>query len=348
MNVRYGKSTAYLGMAGVLVLLLLFIPFSQQDTLKAVIIPASEYQILSRGGGTYSTVLTDNWTNQTLGAQNFLPERGGLIQYEAKRLGSSGSVRIGDTLAWIYSSAVMDKIFTLEGNISNLKASLEFERSGARETEIEAARLELDYAKTRHAEQLKVLERSKILLERNVITLAEYEIDERRERLDAIRVSIAEADLGSVLSGAQSSKLAIFMSQIEDEGRKLSNIKQVLAEMTFTSPISGQLFFPLDPDSLLMVAKTDSMVVILPIQRGLQGGIEWESNLILSGNGFQIEVTPAQILVEKQILRSAGKQLVLAKILLDNSDQKLRSGQLLEASLRYQSRSIFQLLMEMF
>lgn len=337
-----------MGLAAVLVLILLFVPFSQQDTLKAVVRPALEFQVLSLGGGTYSTVLTDNWSNQTLSTRGFVPERGGLIQFEAKQLHSRDLVSAGDTLATLYSSVVMDKIATLEGNINTLKASLEFEQSGARETEIEAARLELAYAKTRHAEQLKVLERSKILLDRNVITLQDYEQDERRERLDAIQVSIAEADLGSALSGAQSSRLNIFRSQIADESRKLSIVKQVLKEMTITSPISGQLFFPLDTDSLLMVGKTDSMVILLPIQRGLQGGVEWDSNLILKGTDFQIEVLPERLLVDNMILRSGSSQLVLARILVDNTNQKLRSGQLLEAAVRYKSRSVFQILKDLF
>ena len=206
----------------------------------------------------------------------------------------------------------------------------------------------MEYAKARHAEQLKVLERSKILLERNVITLAEYEIDERRERLDAIRVSIAEADLGSALTGAQSSRLEIFRSQIADEVRKLNITKQVLAEMTLTSPISGQLFFPLDTDSLLMVGNTDSMVVMLPIQKVSQGRVDWGSNLILKGYDFQIDIQPHQISLDNQILRSGKNQLILARILVDNSDQKLRPGQLLEATMSYESSSVFQILMDLF
>ncbi|NQV50170.1 MAG: hypothetical protein HQ507_06715 [Candidatus Marinimicrobia bacterium] len=348
MNVRHTKTTAYMGMAAVLLLILLFIPFSQHDTLKAVVLPALEFQILSIGSGTYATVLTDNWSNQTLTTRSFVPDRGGLIHYEARRLRGGGLVTVGDTLAALYSSTVMDKIATLEGNITTLRASLDYERSGARDTEIEAARLGLEYAKTRHAEQLKVLERSKILLERNVITLAEYEIDERRERLDAIRVSIAEADLGSALTGAQSSRLEIFRSQIADEVRKLNITKQVLAEMTLTSPISGHLFFPLDTDSLLMVGNTDSMVVMLPIQKGSQGRVDWGSNLILNGIDFQIEVQPQHISLENQILRSGNNQLVLARILVDNSAQKLRPGQLLETTMRYESRSVFQILKDLF
>ena len=136
MNVIHNKTTAYMGMAAVLLLILLFIPFPQHDTLKAVVLPAVEFQILSMGSGTYATVLTDNWSNQTLTTRSFVPDRGGLIQYEARRLRGGGLVTVGDTLATLYSSIVMDKIATLEGNITTLRASLDYERSGARDTEI--------------------------------------------------------------------------------------------------------------------------------------------------------------------------------------------------------------------
>ncbi len=347
MNVRHKRLTAYVALAVLLVLILVFVPFPQRSSLKAVVTPSAAFHVLSNGGGAFSTVLMDNWHNKTLASQNFVPQRGGMVQY-AGRGDSKGAVVSGDTLAHFISSSILDKIATLEGNISTLRAYLEFERSGGRESEIEAARLQLDYAKTRYSEQLKVLERSKILLDRNVITQQEYEIDARKERLNAIRVSIAEADLGSALTGAQISKLEVLRAQITDEENKLFLAKQLLADMTITSPISGQLFYPLDVDSLIMVGKTDSMVIVLPIQRGSQSSIEWQSNLILSGTDFELEVSPDQLSIDNQILGASNAQLVLARIIVDNSDNKLSSGQLLEASISFKSQSLFQIVREMF
>lgn len=348
MNVKQQQTTTFLGLSLALLLPLLFFPFPHGSSLKAVVEPVMEYHVLSEGNGSYSTALMDRWTNKTLEGLNFLPDRGGLIQYESNLRMQDEVVAAGDTLGWIYASSLLDKIATLKGNISTLKASLEFERSGSKASEVEAARQQLAYAETRHAEQVKVLERAKELLDRNVITLQEYEIDERRERLDAIRISIAQANLGSALSGAQRAKLDVYRSQIADEEQKLNIASDVLSQMTIISPITGQLFFPLDVDSLIMVGKTDTMVAMLPIQGGDTHLLELNTDLELKGSNFEMIVAQDQIKVDNQILRAGNDQLLLLRILVDNSDNKLRSGQLLEVYVRYEKQSVFQMIMDLF
>jgi len=336
-----------MGLAIVLILFLIFIPFPQNNSMKAVVSPTLEFQLLSNGGGDYSAVLLDNWKNKTISMENFIADRGGLIQYRASD-GNSGFITRGDTLGWLYSSTIMDRIVTLEGNISTLKASLDFERSGSKATEIEAARLQLTYAKTRLEEQQKILERSKSLLESQIIPQQEYDLEVRREKLDAIRVSIAEADLGSALSGAQTRKLDVYRTQIADEERKLNLVRDVLAQMTFISPISGNLFYPLPADTLLIVEDIDSLVVIIPLQGVTRNMIDLTSQVSLTAGDFQLDVHPEQIRIDDHVLRAGGEQFILARIRIDNPDHRVVPGQLLEASVHYTAKSVFQILKEMF
>jgi hypothetical protein len=222
MIVKHKRTSPYVAIASVLIVVLLFVPFPQGTSLKAVVSAASQYQIISNGSGSYSTIYQDLWRNRALESKTLVPDRGGLVLYTAKPGLSQGMITVGDTLAWLYSSTLVDKIVSLEGNISTLKASLEFERSGSKETEIQEARLQLTYAQTRLEEQQKILERTRSLLEGNIIPQQEYDLEVRKEKLDAIRVSIAEANLGSALSGAQSRKLDVYRTQIADEEKKLA------------------------------------------------------------------------------------------------------------------------------
>jgi len=347
MNVKHTKMTTYMVLGSVLILVLIFIPFPQGASLKALVSASNQFQVLSSGSGTYSTVLKDLWKNQTLNSSSMVPDRGGMIAYKANSAISQGAVVAGDTLGWLYSSTLSDRIVSLEGNINTLKASLEFERSGNKATEVRAARLRLTYAETRLEEQQKILERTKSLLDSKVIPQQEYDLEIRRERLDVIRVSIAEADLGSALSGAQTRKLDVFRSQIADEETKLALARDVLAQMTFISPITGQLFFPLAVDTLLTIEQVDTLIVTLPIQGGSHNRVDWTSQVYLKGPDFELRITPEQMQVDDRILRVGGEQLILVRIRIDNTAGLLVPGQLLEASVDFTAKSVFQMLREM-
>ncbi len=347
MNVKHKQTSSYIAIAAVLLVVLMFVPFPQGTSLKAVATSSKQFQVLSSGNGAYSTLLKDIWKNQTLSSSNWLPDRGGLVAYTANPALSRGSVAQGDTLGWLYSSTLADKIISLEGNINTLKASLEFEQSGSKATEMEAARLQLSFAKTRLEEQQKILERSKSLHEGKIIPQQEYDLEVRRERLDAIRVSIAEANLGSALSGAQPGKLDVYRSQIADEERKLTLARDVLSQMIFVSPFSGELFFPISQDTLLSIEQVDTLVVMLPIQGGSHSMVEWTSRLTLTGPDFELAVSPNQMQVDDHILRVGGEQLILVRIRIDNTAGVIVPGQLLEALVQFTSKSVFQMLKEM-
>ncbi|MBC8374683.1 MAG: hypothetical protein H8E26_01490 [FCB group bacterium] len=347
MIVKHKRTTPYIAIAAVLIVVLLFVPFPHGTSLKAVVTASNHFQVLSNGNGAYSTSHKDLWKNRTLSSRSLLPDRGGLVVYKANPQLSQGLVTAGDTLAWLYSSTLSDKIVSLEGNINTLKASLEFERSGSKETEIEAARLQLTYARARLEEQQKILERSKSLLEGKIIPQQEYDIEVRRERLDAIRVSIAEADLGSALSGAQTRKLDVFRAQIADEEKKMALARDVLSHMTFVSPLSGKLLFPLSEDTLMSVEQVDTLVAMLPIQGGSFNMVEWTSHLTLIGPNFEMNVSPEQMQVDDHILKVGSEQLILVRIRIDNTEGSLVPGQLLEASVKFSSRSVFQMLREL-
>ena len=348
MIVKHKRITPYIAIASVLIVVLMFVPFPQGTSLKAVVTASSQFQVISNGNGSYATIHRDLWGNRTLSSRSFVPDRGGLNLYKMNPALSQGLVAAGDTLAWVYSSTLSDRIVSLEGNIKTLQASLAFERSGSKQTEIDAARLNLTFAKTRLEEQQKILVRTKSLLDGKIIPQQEYDLEVRRERLDTIRVSIAEADLGSALSGAQSRKLDVIRSQIADEEKKLELARDVLMQMTFVSPLSGRLTFPLSQDTLISIDQVDTLVAMLPIQGGSHTTVEWTSQLTLIGPNFQQVVSPEQMLVDDHILRVGNDQLILVRIQLDNSEGLLVPGQILEASVKFSAKSVFQMLKDLF
>jgi len=346
MNVKTPQSSTFLLLAIVLGMVLLFVPFPNNQSLTGLVTPYSSYSILSDGNGAYSTSLTEAWTDQVLTAQHMVPDRGGLLEFQAPFRGLSQSrVEVGDTLAWLRSSEIETDIASLEGNLATLKATLRFERSGSRATEIEGAQLQLTFAKARHEEQKKILARSADLLSRNIISQQDYEQDLRRERLDAIRISIAEADLGSALTGAQSSKLEVIYTQIAEVERKLELSRKVQAAMVLTSPLRGQILFPLDTDSLISVVRVDTMVVQIPVSMEDINDADWRRDLQVRGHGISVDIPADEIQLKQQIYSIGSTQIVVLRVRLDNAEGALQIGQRLEVSFGQRSQSLFQLFM---
>ena len=309
---------------------------------------ASQFQVLDNGNGSYTSVHKDLWNNQVLSSGHLIPDRGGYIGYRANTLIQPGEIEAQDTLGWLYSSTLQEKMISLEGNLRTLKASLEFERSGSRASEIEGARQQLAYARTRLEEQQKIVERSKSLLAGNIISRQEYDVDVRRERLDSIRVSIAEANLGSALSGAQASRLDVIRSRIADEENKLATLLQLMDHLTIQSPISGHLHYSMSGDTLLSVDHIEHVVVLLPLHSAKTNPMGWASQITLHGPDFDMDIDPIDIHVDEHIQLVSGEQLILVRIRLDNSSRQLVVGQLLEASVDIESKSVIQMLAEMF
>lgn len=76
--------------------------------------------------------------------------------------------------------------------------------------------------------------------------------------------------------------------------------------------------------------------------------IEWTSQLTLIGPHFELNVSQDQMQVDDHILRVGSQQLILVRIRIDNTEGLLVPGQTLEVSVKFSSKSVFQMLAELF
>ena len=349
MNPKMPRTTSYLILVAVLALILLFLPLPQKSRHTGLVLPVAEYQIITNGNGSFEVALKDLWSNQNLKSDHVSADRDGLLAYHLNpALRGRQVVAVGDTLAWITSSNLESEILDLEGDLKTLRATLAFERSGSRETEIEAARQRLSYARTRYEEQQAILKRSEELFEKKFISQQEYDQDVSRERLDAIRISIAEADLASALTGAPVSKLAVIQSQIADVEQKLKLQRGLLQRMTLTSPLAGQLSFSMGPDTLLSIGQVDTVVVLIPIPAEPLASRALTADLRIQAAGRIIQAAPDQIKHDQQILNMGNRQMLLVRVRLPNPEGQLIPGQRLETAFLKQPSSVFQMILEMF
>jgi hypothetical protein len=349
MNIQHRQTQFYSLLAVALTLFLLFTPFPKNHTTTGIVKPLSEYSLISTGTGSFSTVLVDHWTDQQISRQSISSQRGGLMSFSTqKNISRSREIAIGDTLGTIYSSEVEAEIARLQGNIATLNASLALERSGSRQSVINGARLRLAYAKTRYEERKKILQRSADLLSRNIISQQEYDDDESQERLDSIRISIAEADLASALSGAQTAKLEVIKTQIAEEENKLELQLELYNALTLTSPISGRIDFPMSDDILWSVQKTDTLLVWIPVYSKDVTFSAFTGDLIVRAPGFERIIPGDEIQVSQKLYSLGSDQMVLLKARFPQGDPPLQLGERLDIVIKQGSKSVFSHILGLF
>ncbi len=318
----------------------MFLPLSENLNIKGRALPVTEWMLIDQGGGAIESLLINHNSNQRQILVYFTPERGAQCSYEVDPTALDGKhIQTGDTLSHLHVSSLDQQVIALKGNIQELRASLEFLRSGDRETEIEGSRQRLEYSKTRHAEQVKVLKRTEDLLSRGIISQQEYDLEARRERLDAIRVSIDEADLGSAMSGAQSSKLEIIQAQIDENSLQLTLLEDLINNLIFTSPIDGNLFYPTNQDTLLSVANTDTLVIFTLVSIQQLSSLDVIQEVSIQSGGESYPINLDNLSQVDQYFPLGDVNISIYRAIIPNLTGLFRRGQTLDISLKMVSRT---------
>ena len=321
------------------------VPIPSQISLKGRAIPAKEWVFVAAGDGSFEALQIDNKSNQRNHQKHYIAQRGEQYSFNmfSEKL-SDGYVDKGDTLGHLSSSDLDQRVLNLNATLTELKASLEFQRSGSRETVVAGARSRVEYALARHAEQLKVTNRAEDLLKSGVISQQEYDIEARRERLDAIKVSIAEADLGSALSGAKSSELKLIETQIEETVAKIAMTQKLADEMILIAPFSGYLDFPFSNDTLMTLSDLNTMVIYIPVSGTLKDPLELVEEIDIVTENGSLSVDLSQFKKLRQILERDGSEFNLYRLLVENTETSIPSGKMLQVRFKLQPRTGYNML----
>ncbi len=116
-------------------------------------------------------------------------------------------LNINDTIAVVYSNEIERQIENLKGQIISAKASLSLNLSGEKQAIIEQENKVLEYAIKQADEQKKILDRMKIMFDKGLVSLEEYEIVKGNYDLNNINIAISKARLLTVETGAKQEQI---------------------------------------------------------------------------------------------------------------------------------------------
>lgn len=292
--------------------------------------------IISRGtSGQISSVVVDYISGTSSGNETIQFDRGEDVTFTfTDVLSKKSKIDKGDTIAVIQSSQLNEKIISLEGELAIAKANLLSQTTGEKEELINEAEANLELAKSRVAQKKIIYDRYQQLFNKNLVSQEEFETHKWEYRLLEIDVQIYKSKLEALKTGVKPQEAAIISLQMETIEKQLQFIKERTSKLYITSPIDGVADQKFSSDTLLTVFKTDEVILDTPIRISEMDKVEVGSSLKIELQKNDITVSGKIISISKEVKILDGNQVVFARVLIDNSTEKLLPGMIVDCTLR--------------
>lgn len=198
--------------------------------------------------------------------RNYRFERGDIAELEIREdLQNVGQIIEGDTLAVI-------KSFFIENEITRLKNLREIERAnlvvvstGEKQSLVEQAQRQYDYALQEYDLQKKNFARQQSLFQDSVITAQEYDLAENALKLAEINTQVTLNALTSFQSGQKAPMVYMSEETINAYEKEIERLEAQMSRYTIVSPLAG--IFAYDPvlEGVIKVSDNSRLVLKIPV-----------------------------------------------------------------------------------
>jgi len=257
------KSTVFLLI--LIFAVIIFLPVEFESTLKFTgrLYPVREW-ILSRGADGELIASLHDYKNGALKSYSVSQViRGDFAKFNLNAI--PDIVKAGDTIGIFYSSEIEYQLARLRGLLDVEVATLELYLSGEKSAVVQEALKRYEQAKEQAESQRKIFERAKILYEKNLISLQEFEIAQTMLKVYETNVEIAKAQLENVSTGAKEEQVKVIKANIRMLQKEIEMLEKRLRDFIIISPISGVVNRTLSRDTIITIADTSELVFIFPI-----------------------------------------------------------------------------------
>ncbi len=286
--------------------------------LQGRILPEREWMVTRDPGGQLTAILYDhlNGVTDSYSASQF--DREDAVRFSLwPGVRGARSLAQGDTIGMAVSNQVDQQLAVLRGELTTERATLDLYLSGEKASVVDEARQRIRYAEEQVAGQRKVVSRLRTLTERNAASEADLEIEESRLALYEANIDIAKAALNTVTTGARPEEIQLVRARIASLESQIEALGRRVRDFTLVTPISGIVIPTGSMDTLLVVADTSGLVVMIPVEIA-------ERQYILPDQSLYVKTTGGAsfhgriLRVEHLARRINGRQVVVATGILDS------------------------------
>lgn len=287
-------------------------------------------------------------------------EKGHIVQYDLNQFERGEHISLkflfetgkkiffnkGDSILQILSSDVEERLSEIEGEFETAKANLIAQTTGQKEALINEIKNKINYTDERINQQNILFRRAQTLLDKDLISLQEYET--QKWILDLLRIEkkIYEAQLENLKTGAKPEEIDLIKTQIGSLQKRLEVLNKRKNSLLITSPISGYLSDVYARDTLLSVINKDEIILYTPIK--VTDLIYFKPGAVINVYSPNIDRTYNGVVIktaqEAQLLNN--QQVIIISIKLKN-DNKLLPGMIIETIINIKKISFWEYILKL-
>ncbi len=268
-------------------------------------------------------------------------ERGDIVKLKLRHgLTNNDELRAGDTVGWLYSRLVDERITQLENLLIVQKQLLNTSATGEKTEIIENLRQKMLLAEQQYDFARKNYLRSEALFNDSVITASEFELAETAFLTATTNIDIAKSEYGIASTGAKPEEINLIKEQILAYENEINFLLDTKTNYLLTTPITGKISFThYIPEQLeyLTVTDTSDYILYIPVKAlykpYLQNNMHVEIDMPGSKERFQASVFDISDKVDNVITNSIVYQVVFMKAKVLNSSPLITTGSSVRSTL---------------
>ncbi len=322
MKFRYRK---FLLLAIFLLLVGMFflpikIPFYFRAT--GIVYPVKKWSLRTDQNGNYEGELKNYKTGVIEDLKSFKFDRGDIARLSLMPYFVNNSyVKAGDTLGFINSRFMDEKILNLQHQAEIESKLLESSKTGEKESFLENLRQKLIYAEQQFDLTKKDYDRSKVLFQDSVIAISEFEIAESAYDNAKTAISIAKSEYEMAKTGVKPEEIQLIEERILSYTKEIEFYTSMKKDYVLLSPFSGKMIFDLyslNPVEYISISDTSGYMLYAPIKFNYRAFLKLNSQVEFEVPGTETTLA-AHILEISNNVESINKtQVVFTMSQIDN------------------------------
>lgn len=249
-----------------------FVEIPYKIRARGVIMPVEEWGLYQGTGGSL-VQMQENHLSGVVSQYNVSEfQRGDIASYRFNEdLLQSGSVKKGDTIAWVYTSDIHLDLIALQGDLAYQRSLLEVYIAGEKPEEMAVAENRVELAQQELKNQQMQTARIVELFEQGVVSRQEYELSVNELKIREYALEIAQSVYQAMQSGRKREDIEVIRSRIASMETQIAQLQSHMGAFHLVAPISGQVIRERNPslqggsEVILRVADFSSYVVYLPV-----------------------------------------------------------------------------------
>jgi len=332
---------------GAIIVLTVLIKFDNVLKCPCRFVAHSEWTLVQNEPDKIMSVIRNNDSNIIQHFNMMHISRPDLIDFNFNNdILKKGFIKQGEAVANIYSYEDNIRLSGLQGQLDQAKADLSVLMTGEKPAVRQEALQALNVAKAELSAYTPQVERMKNLYLKKLVSERELEIAESTFELYKLNVSLAEARLKSVETGAKHADITKIKTVAADYENQINILQKKLQAQSIVAPISGVLRESyLDNSMLFGVNKVDTLIVQILVREHQLKYIEKDLPVKIYFNSILGRVDSSRIYALSKTAETIyEKPMYIIQAKISNQDLSVLPGMTGVAKIKTGRTDFYQLL----